>query len=140
MKKALIAASLTILITVFCQAVQARQPMEIDAEAAAMNWLALVDKGKYSESWRTAAAYLKNAVTKENWAKSMESSRQPIGKVKSRKCLSRKFTRTLPGAPDGEYVVIRFASSFEKKESAVETVTPMLDKDGVWRVAGYYIE
>jgi hypothetical protein len=45
----------------------------------------------------------------------------------------------LPGAPDGEYVVIQFESSFEKKKSAVETVTPMLEKDGKWRVSGYYI-
>ena len=28
---------------------------------------------------------------------------------------------------------------FEKKASAVETITPMLDPDGVWRVSGYFI-
>jgi len=44
-----------------------------------------------------------------------------------------------PGAPDGEYVVIQYDSSFENKTEAVETVTPMLDPDGVWRVSGYYI-
>jgi len=42
--------------------------------------------------------------------------------------------------PDGEYVVIQYDSSFEHKQSAVETVTPMLDKDGKWRVSGYYIK
>ncbi|MGA9534411.1 MAG: DUF4019 domain-containing protein [Desulfobacterales bacterium] len=26
------------------------------------------------------------------------------------------------------------------KTSAVETITPMLDKDGQWRVSGYYIK
>jgi hypothetical protein len=45
----------------------------------------------------------------------------------------------LPGAPDGEYVVIQYESSFEHKQAAVETVTPMLDKDGTWRVSGYFI-
>jgi ribosomal protein S17E len=37
-------------------------------------------------------------------------------------------------------VVIQFDASFENKKSAIETVTPMLDKDGKWRVAGYYVE
>ena len=33
-----------------------------------------------------------------------------------------------------------YASSFEHKKAAVETVTPMLDKDGHWRVSGYFIK
>jgi hypothetical protein len=45
----------------------------------------------------------------------------------------------LPGAPDGQYVVIQFETSFENKHNAVETVTPMLEPNGQWRVSGYYI-
>jgi hypothetical protein len=70
----------------------------------------------------------------------MQNFRQPLGKVKSRQLMSRKYTKTLPGAPDGEYVVIQYKSSFENKKVAIETVTPMLDKDGNWRVSGYYIK
>jgi len=47
---------------------------------------------------------------------------------------------SVPGGPDGQYVIIEFAASFENKKTAIETVTPMLEKDGVWRVAGYYIK
>ena len=47
---------------------------------------------------------------------------------------------SLPGAPDGEYVVLQFDTSFANKKEAVETVTPMLDKDGKWKVSGYYIK
>jgi hypothetical protein len=50
------------------------------------------------------------------------------------------YATSLPGAPDGKYVVIRYASSFQNKKSAMETVTPMLDKDGKWHVSGYYIK
>ncbi len=50
------------------------------------------------------------------------------------------FTRTVPGAPDGEYVVIQFDTQFENKAAAVETVTPMREKDGSWRVSGYFIK
>ncbi|MEW6584469.1 MAG: DUF4019 domain-containing protein, partial [Nitrospirota bacterium] len=52
---------------------------------------------------------------------------------------SKKYATSLPGAPDGEYVVIEFETSFENKKSAVETVTPMMDS-GKWRVSGYYIK
>jgi hypothetical protein len=52
---------------------------------------------------------------------------------------SREYSEKLPGAPDGKYVVIQFDAVFENKPSAVETVTPMLDPDGVWRVSGYFI-
>jgi hypothetical protein len=46
----------------------------------------------------------------------------------------------LPGAPDGQYVIIQFETSFENKQNAVETVTPMLDTDSQWRISGYYIK
>ena len=136
---------LTIILSLFLfgfpyQAVLANQDKEISAEAAAKAWLHLADDGKYLESWNEAAAYFKGAVTMESWKKTMQSFRQPLGKVKSREIMSKKFTKVLPGAPDGEYVVIQFSSSFENKKSAIETVTPMFDKDGKWRVSGYYIK
>ena len=35
--------------------------------------------------------------------------------------------------------VIKYDTSFEHKEPATEMITPMLEKDGKWRVSGYYI-
>jgi len=110
------------------------------AQQSADAWLALVDSGKYAESWQEAAQYFKNAVTKDQWQSAMQSTREPLGKMLSRKLRSATFRTTLPGAPDGQYVVIQYDSSFEHKQSAVETVTPTLDKDGTWRVSGYYIK
>jgi hypothetical protein len=52
---------------------------------------------------------------------------------------SRQYSEKLPGAPDAKYVTIRYETVFERRASAVETITPMLDPDGVWRVAGYLI-
>ena len=70
----------------------------------------------------------------------MEAVRKPLGQTVSRSLKSKQYQTVLPGAPDGEYVVIQFNTSFEHKRSAVETVTPMKDKDGKWRVSGYYIK
>lgn len=119
---------------------QAQQKPEQLAQQSADAWLALVDSGKYADSWQEASSLFKAHVSKEDWQSMMHASRDPFGKMISRKPMSAKYTKTLPGAPDGEYVVIQYESSFEHKQSAVETITPMLDKDGKWRVSGYYIK
>jgi hypothetical protein len=114
--------------------------VEKAALAAAQAWLKLVDEGNYTESWNEASEYFKGAITKEQWEQTIQGVREPLGKTVSRTMKSAQYTTTLPGAPDGEYVVIQFDSSFTNKKTAVETITPMLDKDGMWRVSGYYIK
>jgi hypothetical protein len=112
---------------------------EKSAVAAAEAWLKLVDNGKYAESWETVAELFKNSVDKGQWSKTVAAVREPLGKVLQRKVKSKQFMASLPGAPDGKYVVIQFDTSFENKKTAIETITPILDKDGKWRVSGYYM-
>ncbi|MCX7591122.1 MAG: DUF4019 domain-containing protein [Kiritimatiellae bacterium] len=106
---------------------------------AAENWVALVDGAKYAESWKEAAEYFRNAVKQEQWEHAAKAVRKPLGRVISRKMRSATYSTSLPGAPDGEYVIIEFETVFENKKAAVETVTPMMDKDGKWRVSGYFV-
>ena len=70
----------------------------------------------------------------------MQSVRKPLGKTLKRELKSSFYRTTLPGVPEGEYVVIQFEASFENKKSTIETITPALDKEGKWRVSGYYIK
>ena len=93
-----------------------------------------------AESWKAAASLFREKVTAAQWEDAVRSARGPLGPVESRKRVSAQYTRTLPGAPDGEYVVIRYETIFQNKKSGIETVTPMKDKDGVWRVSGYFIQ
>jgi hypothetical protein len=113
---------------------------EKQAVASAEAWLSLVDEGEYEKSWEAAADYFKQAITVEQWEQSLRAARAPLGAVVSREVRSASYVTELPGAPDGEYVVIQFATSFEHKKSATETVTPMKEKDGSWKVSGYYIK
>ena len=109
------------------------------AKKGSESWLAVVDKGDYSASYEEAASIFKLAVTKEDWLQKVRAARNPLGKVISRKLKGTQYKTSLPGAPDGEYVVIQYDTSFENKRSAVETITPTLDKDAQWRVSGYFI-
>ncbi|MCK5014528.1 MAG: DUF4019 domain-containing protein, partial [Candidatus Omnitrophica bacterium] len=98
------------------------------------------DDGQYAGSWEQAAEYFRAIMKQQAWEDSIASLRESLGKVITRTLKTQKYVTSMPGAPDGEYVVIQFTTSFENKESAVETVTPMIDEDGVWRVSGYYIK
>ena len=108
------------------------------AQSAAEEWLKLVDFGDYDQSWQKASQMFKSHVSREQWAKTAQATRSPFGQVLSRKVRKATYTDHLPGAPDGDYVVIQYETSFEHKKVAVETVTPMLD-DGEWKVSGYFI-
>ena len=140
--------SLICIILVVLQAICFAQEVEtkIDetnkktAIKVAEAWLKLIDEKKYGESYEQAAILFKTTVTKENWEQSLNGILPTFGKKISRMLLSATYKTSLPGAPDGEYFVITYMTSFEKKEDSLETVAPMKDYDGVWRVSGYYIK
>ncbi|MBW2039291.1 MAG: DUF4019 domain-containing protein [Deltaproteobacteria bacterium] len=139
--KRVIAVLLTIGILSILSCGSSTNPQaEKVAIKAAQSWLTLVDAERYGESWDEAAEFFKTAVSKEQWQQTMQALRRPLGKNISRELKSKRYCTSLPGAPDGEYVVIQFRASFENKKSAIETVTPMVDRDGKWRVSGYYMK
>jgi hypothetical protein len=111
-----------------------------EAQSAAEQWLALTDSADYAVGWEQASGLFKAAISKEDWEKAIQAVRAPLGAVKSRKLKLSQYATSLPGAPDGEYVVIQFETEFENKASAIETVTPLKDKDGSWRVSGYFVK
>lgn len=137
MKRSVVVALLILLASLV--AVSQNQDKQQAAEQAATRWLGLVDAGAYDQSWDEASSTFKSAVTKENWHRMLDSIRGPLGLVQSRHVVTSTYQTELPGAPDGEYVVVRYQGSFEHKRSAVETVTMALDKDK-WRAAGYFIK
>jgi hypothetical protein len=118
----------------------ATETPEVAAQSAALAWLSLVDAGNYAQSWSSAASWFRQKVSASQWQTAAASARAPLGALKSRTLQSATPKSALPGAPDGRYVVIEFAASFEHKARAIETVTPMMDADGKWHVSGYYIK
>jgi hypothetical protein len=113
----------------------------LSRESAALiatgKWLGLIDAGNYTESRDKAAESFRKAVTPEQWRQSLQTVREPLGKLFLRRVKTKTYTTSLPGLPDGEYVVIEFDTFFEYKQSAIETVTSVLERDGQWKVIGY---
>jgi hypothetical protein len=138
-RKCLFPIACMLFILLISLRVFASETAEKKAVETSNTWLKLIDNGQYTKSWETAAELFKKDVSKERWNQLLDVSRKPLGNVIKRNVKSTQYMTSLPGAPDGEYVVIQYETSFENKKSAIETVTPMLDKDGKWRVSGYYI-
>ena len=103
-------------------------------------WLKLLAEGKYSDSWTDAAEFFQTRVKQNIWEKQISMIRSKLGKLKSRNLISSTYAKALPGAPPGEYFILRFAASYENKPKSIETITPMLDSNGKWKVSGYFIK
>jgi hypothetical protein len=117
-----------------------QQPDAVNnAVDAAERWLALADADDGAASWDQAASSFQAAVSQPAWSQALRQARLPLGAVKSRKLLSAEFKNSLPGAPPGEYVVIQYVTQFEHRLDAVETVVPMRERDGSWKVSGYFV-
>ena len=50
------------------------------------------------------------------------------------------YQTELPNVPKGEYVVLQYKTAMAGGGAVIETITPMLNKDGKWRVSGYFIK
>ncbi len=128
-----------ILLTSIVATAFAQDKPEQAAQKPTEAWLGLVDAGKYAESWDQAAAMLKSQVTKDQWQQTIKTVRDETGKLKSRELKSAQYTETLPNAPPGKYVVFQYHATFDSG-SFIETVAATQEKDGVWRVAGYFVK
>jgi len=111
-----------------------------EASAASEEFLQLVDSGKFAESWRTSASLLKEKVSEEVWVNQLKKIRTATGPLVERTEKEMSYSTEAKGSGEGEYIRIVYDTSFEAKRDASETITVMRDKDGTWRVAGYFIK
>jgi hypothetical protein len=114
-------------------------PNAVTPEVATANvWLEQLDAKNWNENWNGTGKLFQSKLTQEQWAKTAQAVREPLGAVISRHILGVTKTTTLPGAPDGEYGVLTYSTAFTNKASAVETV--VLSRDGgQWKIVGYFI-
>lgn len=110
------------------------------AEQAARQWLELADAGRVAESWTEASSLFRRTLSVTSWSLEYWAVRTPLGAVRSRTLHGARVTTRMIGAPDGQYVVFRFHTTFAAQPGEVlERVTTMRDEDGRWRVAGYCV-
>ena len=106
------------------------------ARKAAVEWLQLVDAGKYQEAGAQAAQEIRGF---EQWLDYLARQRGAVGRANKRKLVEMHHASTVAGIPDVRpYHVIQFKTSFEHKPSASETIT--IAKVGCcWEIFNYKI-
>lgn len=120
--------------------VETPQSLDAAAEQAAREWLALADAGRVEQSWAVSSALFRGTLTATSWSLEYSAVRACLGAVRTRVLRGARVTRRMVGAPEAEYRVFRFHTTFEGQERALdERVTTMREADGRWRVAGYYV-
>jgi hypothetical protein len=111
------------------------------AESAALGWLGLLDAGSYPQSWSVASTLFRDRMSQSQWRSKIANGRFRLGTLKSRQFLSASSVQSAPDLPNGDYVIVRFASTYLwfEFEPVIETVTMTKSADGTWRVADFYI-
>jgi len=106
----------------------------------ATQWLVLADRLDYEATWNSSSELFQTAIDVADWTRSLKAARSPLGENLSRSIDHIEPMNNPAGAPDGEYIKLQFNSSFEKKQTAGETVTLVKENNGQWRLAGYFIQ
>lgn len=120
-------------------AITAGEPATAQADLTTANaWVNLVDAKRWDESWSAAGTLFKTQMPQARWASTIEPVRKPLGPVLSRNLKGVTKAKTLPGAPDGDYEIVQFDTSFANKAAATETVVLAHEPSG-WKVDGYFI-
>lgn len=121
----------------FLATLTAQAAVSADVDVAA-SWLGLLDNHMWGQSWDGSGKLFRSNLTQEQWVKTAQAVRDPLGAVSSRVALGVTKAQSLPGAPDGEYEVRQYRTVFAKKANSVETV--VLAREGEqWKVVGYFI-
>ena len=128
-------------------AAQSMVPAQREALNAAERWLVPIDTGRYGDAWSMAAETFKAQVPRQAFRDGIAKIRKDYGKVVSRSGEKMAFRGEAPApeqsdapTPPGTEVAILFETKFAGKKNAVEEMTMVLEKDGIWRTAGYYIK
>lgn len=104
-------------------------------EAAAREWLALVDAGRWHESFDATGDGFRAVNTVNGWEAASRKVRHPLGRPEKRTAIAFE---NVPVPPDGA-VLVRFRTDFTERDGAVETLT-LRREEGRLKVVGYYVE
>jgi len=125
------------IMTAILTLTTANAQSEAEVSADAQKWFSLVDDLKYEESWKEASSMFRNEVTQDQWIAALTRSRKPLGALVSRTRARIQFAKSLRGAPDAEYVILHFQTTFANK-TATERLT-LVKEDRTWRLAAFGI-
>jgi hypothetical protein len=141
-----VTAALMLMALAFGTHAQSMAPEQRQALDAAERWLVPLDAQRYADAWAMAAESFKSHVGRQEFRDGIRTIRKDYGRVVSRKGDKMAFLGEPPNPDDadkslkvGMQVAILFDTKFAGNKQATEELTMVMEKDGLWRVAGYFI-
>ena len=112
-------------------------PLDDSARDAAVQWLQLIDAGRYEEAASQGSQEVRSFV---QWVAYFKSHRAVLGRLSKRQLAGITHTAIVSGVPEvRRYYIIRFKTAFEHRAGATEQIT--LTKIGCcWEVFEYKVE
>jgi len=112
---------------------------ELSAQRQALGFLGYLDQGRFADSYAYTGMLIRTQLDRDAFSTQIQKTRVDTGALQSRELIDSAYSTTLPGATEGQYVMLHYHASFANRPDTVETVTLTLAK-GYWRVVGYYIK
>jgi len=108
------------------------------ARNTAEKWLAKADGGDHAGTWDMTTPEFRVQIRKEDWKARQETFYQQLGRPTRRELIAAKYTTSVPGVPEGEYVLIQYRRPVSAGGPVLETIT-MRRAGDQWQTAGYWI-
>ena len=135
----IVAALFMILIPLYNHNKRPDDQMLEQAQPVAVEFLALVDSGKYPESWQSLAPIVRDKIKQKEWIEKLDKARSKSGGIVQRVQESTRSVTSLKDSPEGEYIILSYESDFQRAEDVSEYVAIMRDGDS-WKVASYSMQ
>jgi hypothetical protein len=104
------------------------------ARDTAMQWLQVVDSGKYTDAALMMSEQVRGT---RDWANYFAVHRAPLGRAHNRQITEVKHAKSISGEAElRPHAIIRFRTSFEHKAAAAEEIV-MTKMGCCWEVSGY---
>jgi hypothetical protein len=112
---------------------------EVAAERQALGFVGYLDQGRFADSYAYTGMLIRTQLDREAFSTQIQKTRAGTGALQSRDLMDASYSTSVPGAPEGQYVILHYHASFANRPDTVETVT-LAFANGYWRIAGYYIK
>ncbi len=135
MKKIILTMVVILGASVFSHAGVSKPTLETEkAVNAAVEWLDLLDRKLYSESWSISGKVFRENVSSEKWSELMGQVTEKYGYINSRALLDAKFH------PDSKTkIAVKYDSVASVSGKILESIV-LQNENGKWRVVGYWLK
>lgn len=114
--------------------------LQTETTQVAIQWLALLDGKQWGASWLGGSSLLRDVVTQNQWIDAIKAQRDSLGNATSRKLESMQKAKNLRYGTRGDFIILKFNTSFSNSPHSTETLTLMSDgRLKQWKVTNYEI-